>query len=513
MCGIVGMAGNIFAADVSGVFRDMLDLCQIRGRDATGVVRVHKDMSDYTWTKEIGPPTYLCDTKRYDNQIVQPASVLIGHCRAKTIGENTRANAHPFDHPEQGIVGVHNGTLRNYHWLEANKTGMTDSQTLYASIAQQGAEKTFTEVDGAFACVWWDQEDRTINFIRNSERPLFFAYSKDRKIMMWASEPWWFQVYSRRASNDLWTNDKGQWYFSLEELKLMSCRLDLTPGAKETFIWRKPVEIVSVPKKYTNQWNKGGSVQSPFQNRYPYESTVTCAPGWQKKANGNGFERIPDAPKGGEGASPFPSSAHQTGTQTPQKSQATTASANLSLVSTSTNRQVGFENNEIPNFLTTPIKTNKPSETSNVSSSTKSTSTSETDSTDSTKLLLVGKDTKKSVLSLPRKSGTNLLQEKKEEPLAPLKTSLTKCETLTQFGRQLTPVSHRVVAGLAFITNNSTGDEYHGQTLINQSGGCCSLCQFEFQSPTQIGLIINNTTLVCSECVNEPSNKISLNIR
>ena len=149
MCGIVGMAGDISLKDLE-IFEDLLDVCQLRGRDSTGVVRVNRQGTDYTWAKQVGPPTYLLDSRDYHRKISQAGmSVLIGHCRHKTIGNLDRASAHPFDIEEHGIVGVHNGTLKNYYSFPQHKTGNVDSLTLYERIAQEGPEVTFSEAEGA----------------------------------------------------------------------------------------------------------------------------------------------------------------------------------------------------------------------------------------------------------------------------------------------------------------------------------------------------------------------------
>lgn len=102
-------------------------------------------------------------------------------------------NAHPFcfnDH----LVGAHNGTL----WPEAEKRLKasvkesdlcgTDSELIFANLAVYEDPKTTIEkLQGAWALSWWDGRNDTINFIRNKERPLFYAFDEDRKILVWAS--------------------------------------------------------------------------------------------------------------------------------------------------------------------------------------------------------------------------------------------------------------------------------------------------------------------------------------
>lgn len=198
MCGIVGMAGRLDYKHITA-FKDMLIVNQLRGRDSTGVVRVNNTGGD-RWIKRVGPPEYLIETKQYDKEFdVHGAKVLIGHGRAKTVGEAIHRNAHPFDHGD--IVGVHNGTLRNWHNMERYRDFDVDSDWLYWHISEYGLRETISQLDnnGAWALVYWNRADGTVNFIRNAERPLYFAHSEDNKVMFWASEPWYFSTLTRKG--------------------------------------------------------------------------------------------------------------------------------------------------------------------------------------------------------------------------------------------------------------------------------------------------------------------------
>lgn len=48
MCGIVGIAGKITHQAKNVVFKDFLDVCQVRGRDSTGVIKVRDDRTSRT---------------------------------------------------------------------------------------------------------------------------------------------------------------------------------------------------------------------------------------------------------------------------------------------------------------------------------------------------------------------------------------------------------------------------------------------------------------------------------
>ena len=111
---------------------------------------------------------------------------VIGHNRAATQGKVNTANAHPFTHGH--ITGVHNGTLRNHRQLTGGNKFDVDSEALIYSIMKDGYINTLEKTEGAYALVWWDHKDYKLRMTRNEERPLFFAFVKDRNTLMYASE-------------------------------------------------------------------------------------------------------------------------------------------------------------------------------------------------------------------------------------------------------------------------------------------------------------------------------------
>ena len=54
-------------------------------------------------------------------------------------------------------------------------------------MATNGLDDTISKLDAAFALVWVNREEKTLNFIRNKERPLAFA-RLDNGAFVWASE-------------------------------------------------------------------------------------------------------------------------------------------------------------------------------------------------------------------------------------------------------------------------------------------------------------------------------------
>lgn len=256
MCGIVGIAGKITHQAKNVVFKDFLDVCQVRGRDSTGVIKVRNDANQsYTWVKSVGTPTNLFDFRKYESEIERGDAVaLVGHCRHKTSGEVSVKNAHPFDFPDEGIIGVHNGTLRSYHNLEGYTYRKVDSEVLYEHLSKNGPKDTFEKVKGAYACVWWNDNDSTLNFFRNEERPLWFTWSKDMEMMFWASEIWMFAVVERKI--ELWsgTDDKGKdKYLALPVHKLWSFTINPKAGKDDRILTMKPVKIIEPAKEPVRQ--------------------------------------------------------------------------------------------------------------------------------------------------------------------------------------------------------------------------------------------------------------------
>lgn len=190
MCGIVGLFSPVALNNTEiDAFKSLLAADIIRGSHATGVIKVntmtntvatHKRALDaYDFLAEAGTKEFL-DKER--------GNILIGHNRYATMGDKAdHANAHPFQ--EGPITMVHNGGQSSYslELLEGHKELAVDSHMVARTIATHGIKKAVTEhLDGAFTLVWYNSEERTLNFIRNAERPLWLA--KVNGNLVWASE-------------------------------------------------------------------------------------------------------------------------------------------------------------------------------------------------------------------------------------------------------------------------------------------------------------------------------------
>jgi glucosamine 6-phosphate synthetase-like amidotransferase/phosphosugar isomerase protein len=215
MCGLVGMAGFLEHKHKNAM-KELLFLDSLRGRDSTGLTAVSREKK--VLTRKFTVPGYeFIEYPLVDRSMCHADQLWIGHNRFKTTGDVSRSNAHPFEVLDENddvlLVGAHNGTLTNKYEIERrlnNERFDTDSEALFNLLASEPNFKAAIKVlRGAWSLVWWDPTADSINFCRNNERPMTYAYSKDRKVLVWASEAWMIINACRRNGVELDKNDKG----------------------------------------------------------------------------------------------------------------------------------------------------------------------------------------------------------------------------------------------------------------------------------------------------------------
>jgi predicted glutamine amidotransferase len=186
MCGLVGVAGNLYKAHTDA-FTDMLFCDTLRGNDSTGVISSDQK-GDLIYIKRLGPASDLIDVRGYDEVVAVNRRMIMGHNRSATIGGKSKLNAHPFIFDR--YAGAHNGTLANVarNRMKDNHKYGTDSEALIGNIEFEGIEATINKLEGAWALTILDRDEMTLNFIRNDQRPLFYAFDKKREVLLWASE-------------------------------------------------------------------------------------------------------------------------------------------------------------------------------------------------------------------------------------------------------------------------------------------------------------------------------------
>lgn len=215
MCGLVGMVGYLEHKH-KAVMKDLLFLNTLRGRDSTGLTSIKRDRT--VLTRKMTVPGYeFIEHPVVDKAMCTGDQAWIGHGRFKTTGEINRFNAHPFevldDNDDVMLVGTHNGTLTNKYEIERKLDGLkfdTDSEALfnYLTVAPNYKE-AIGNLEGAWSLVWWDPTENAVHFCRNKERPMTFAFTKDRKALVYASEAWMIINACRRNGVELEQNDKG----------------------------------------------------------------------------------------------------------------------------------------------------------------------------------------------------------------------------------------------------------------------------------------------------------------
>ncbi len=434
------MAGDLNVNDRDKIFRDMLDVCQLRGRDSTGVITVNRQMT-YGYVKNVGPPAYLFDRRSY-SEVVETGTTaaLIGHCRAKTVGAVNIQNAHPFDFEDEGIIGVHNGTLSNAYKLDTYKSGKVDSEVLYGHLAKNGPEDTFSKLEGAWACVWWDNNAETVNFIRNDKRPMWFVWSKDLRKLFWASEGWMFGAVERCI--DLWEGPKSDGhgkYIPLPVDTLWS--FEITPNAK------------------------AGEPTIKFKQAKKIEPAPPLA---QTVAWGNGSSRGSGV-NGGSVPRPF-------------------ALTNL--------------DDQLPAYMLPKPETLAliAGEKKSTGSSTDSSSTTSKSGSESEKGQAPTTSGESKTVSLVRQS-LNTSQKTNRKRLSVVPTQPQSGSLATS------QVSFRSVAGMAFITDENTGNEYSEQQIQENTGGVCSFCDEPIGDLTEIHQFFGHNKFICTHCT-EPKLRI-----
>lgn len=186
MCGICGIMSTSFIQKELATFDGLMVTSILRGWVGSGVIAVStKGAIDVIKNKETG--VHLVMSDKFNKILKTPRSILIGHTRAPTRGTAGYNDIHP--HRAEHILGVHNGTLTKVAGKELEPK-QSDSSELFKDIAKRGVQKAIADCRGAYALVWLDEKEKSLNFLRNGQRPLALAYSHKEhpSTIYWASE-------------------------------------------------------------------------------------------------------------------------------------------------------------------------------------------------------------------------------------------------------------------------------------------------------------------------------------
>lgn len=497
MCGIVGMAGDIEFADRK-IFRDMLDVCQVRGRDSTGVININR-AKNYGYVKNVGPPAYLFDRRSY-SEVVESGmhSAFIGHCRHKTVGLVSVQNAHPFDFEDEGIIGVHNGTLTRYNHLDGHSHQKVDSEVLYGHLAKHGPENTFDKIDGAWACVWWDNNAETVNFIRNKQRPLWFTWSACKRKLFWASEPWMFGSVERHV--DLWKGPKDDYedrFFPLPEDTLWSIEIaPSAPKGQPTIKFKQPKKIEAKP--HTPARNHMGNAQG----------VVSKPPGGNQGAANGSSSSLEDFFKEAQRVWNLNSSkTHKwdwkLGKFVPIMEYEEWIETFRKAQGGSVPNPFQLKDDQLPPYMLPKPETLefiKDGKKVTRNSTGKST-TNSPKSSDSSKGSQNTESGSSNTTSQGQRSSTLTEQQNKRNSSERPKLQLVRN---TRSNSTPAKVSFRTVAGLPFITDEKTGAEYSEQQVEENTQGFCSFCDAPIGDLTEISEFFSHDRFICTHCTTEP---------
>lgn len=186
MCGITGIINpsKFYKKDMKKAACEMVFADTLRGRDSTGMFSVKDNRVDW---RKIALPAYeflnLDSVTGFINGL-NDASFIVGHNRASTSGKSITKNAHPFECGH--ITLVHNGTVFQQGLLDKTKDMEVDSNMIAHTIYKRGIDYTAPKITGGHSLVWFDSKEKTLNFLRNSERPMWILETND--LIFFASE-------------------------------------------------------------------------------------------------------------------------------------------------------------------------------------------------------------------------------------------------------------------------------------------------------------------------------------
>lgn len=224
MCGIHGIiTTDTYLKNGSDFMSDAFLANQVRGVHSSGIYQVRNGKIS-TYKKAINASNFLEDPQA--KPLINgagSANLTVGHVRHATAGSINDENAHPFlVEREDGskLVGVHNGTLREWKYKDGGKDHNVDSAWAFDLLARENAD-AFEYFTGAYALVWYDSNHPDSVFMaRNDQRPMHYMVTKDRKTMLFASELGMLGWIAERNKMEIHAEKGESGFFYLQPGKL-----------------------------------------------------------------------------------------------------------------------------------------------------------------------------------------------------------------------------------------------------------------------------------------------------
>lgn len=273
MCGIFGVLStkDRLSLDQERFIQTATVIDQVRGEDGTGILAVAKDGKHVVHKRAVaGCDFYYSRQGIAAKRDIGLAKCVIGHNRKTTVGGHAHESCHPFEY--EHLTGVHNGTIpwAALERLDTKDTvAQVDSAKLYAAMNKaKSPVDVLSQVHvGGYALAWVNHTDNTLNFARNSERPLWLANGEDG--LYWASEPG--MLYWLMSRYGLEADDSQMYEFETETLYSMdmeSFEFVKTPYEVHAPKYKRPTYGTGARSGATGNTDSRGWLQnlsSPFK--------------------------------------------------------------------------------------------------------------------------------------------------------------------------------------------------------------------------------------------------------
>lgn len=254
MCGLSAMITkniNGFTLQNTDTFRSLMYLSGgYRGADGAGVFCVENN-GDVHLAKQANNTANYLATPEY-KVLAQDAYMrgwaLVGHNRHATRGVISDENSHPFVVDDK-IVLVHNGSFNGSH--KHLKDVDVDSEAIAHTIVDTpNIEDALKKIDAAYALIWYDVATKTINVIRNTQRPLWYMATDDAHVF--SSEECFLNFVAEKHKLKIETEP-----YEIKESSLTQFTLNTT--TKNTHISTKDIDTKPTQ---TNKWTYSPSFYS-----------------------------------------------------------------------------------------------------------------------------------------------------------------------------------------------------------------------------------------------------------